>query len=158
MANYKKLNNHIFKIHHPSCYWCPPRRLKYKNGVIVNCRMPRLGVSYRVTVRLHCGLGLSLWPSGIGFGSRLGRVSSLWEGRWPSGRANVSEPGGPGFDSSSRQPQVVAHQHWASWITAQYSLVGALLCLASNHGIACALRLGPIQSVTDFWGWQMSSS
>ena len=27
-------------------------------------------------------------------------------------RVDVSEPGGPGFDSSSRQPQVVAHQHW----------------------------------------------
>ena len=31
--------------------------------------------------------------------------------QWPSGRADFSEPGGPGFDSSSRQPQVVAHQH-----------------------------------------------
>ena len=29
------------------------------------------------------------------------------ERQWPSGRADVSEPGGPGFDSSSRQPQVV---------------------------------------------------
>ena len=27
-----------------------------------------------------------------------------------SGKADVSEPGGQGFDSSSRQPQVVAHQ------------------------------------------------
>ena len=35
----------------------------------------------------------------------------IWEGRWPRGRVDVSEPGGPGFDSSSRQPQVVAHQH-----------------------------------------------
>ena len=25
--------------------------------------------------------------------------------RWPRGRADVSEPGGPGFDSSSRQPK-----------------------------------------------------
>ena len=33
------------------------------------------------------------------------------EGRWPTGRADVLEPGGPGFDSSSGQPQVVAHQH-----------------------------------------------
>ena len=69
------------------------------------------------------------------------------KGRWPRGRADVSEPGGPGFDSSSRQPQVVAHQHWARWITAWYSLVGAVLCLASNHGIACARRLGPTQPV-----------
>ena len=51
----------------------------------------------------------------------------LWEGRWPSGRVEASEPGGPGFDSSSRQPQVVAHQHWARWITALYTLV---LCCA----------------------------
>ena len=28
----------------------------------------------------------------------------------------------------------------------------------SNHGIAFALRLGPTQPVTDFWGWQMISS
>ena len=33
------------------------------------------------------------------------------EGRWPRGRVDVSELGGPGFDSLSRQPQVVAHQH-----------------------------------------------
>ena len=45
-------------------------------------------------------------------------VTTSLEGRWPSGRADVSEPGGPGFDSSSRQPQVVAYQHWARWITA----------------------------------------
>ena len=32
------------------------------------------------------------------------------EWQWLSGKADVSEPGGPGFDSSSRQPQVVAHQ------------------------------------------------
>ena len=35
----------------------------------------------------------------------------LREGRWPRGRADVSEPGGPGFDSSPRQPQDDAHQH-----------------------------------------------
>ena len=39
------------------------------------------------------------------------KAISSGEGRWPRGRADVSEPGGPGFDSSSRQPQVVAHQH-----------------------------------------------
>ena len=49
------------------------------------------------------------------------------EGQWPSGRVVALEPGGPGFDSSSRQPQVVAHQHWARWITATPSLV---LCCA----------------------------
>ena len=26
-----------------------------------------------------------------------------------------------------------------------------VLCLVSNHGIACAVRLGPTQPVTDFW-------
>ena len=33
------------------------------------------------------------------------------ERQWPSGRVVASEPEGPGFDFSSRQPQVVAHQH-----------------------------------------------
>ena len=33
------------------------------------------------------------------------------EGQWPSGRVDFSEPGGPGFDFLSRQPQAVAHQH-----------------------------------------------
>ena len=37
------------------------------------------------------------------------------EGQWS--RADFLEPGGPGFDSLSRQPQVVAHQHWAGRIT-----------------------------------------
>ena len=45
-------------------------------------------------------------------------TNQYWEGRWPSGRADVSEPGGPGFNSLSQQPQVIAHQHWARWITA----------------------------------------
>ena len=30
------------------------------------------------------------------------------------------------------------------------TLVRAVLCLASNHGIACVLRLGPTQPVTNF--------
>ena len=33
------------------------------------------------------------------------------EGQWTSGRGDVSELGRPGFDSSSRQSQVVAHKH-----------------------------------------------
>ena len=33
------------------------------------------------------------------------------EGQWPSGRVMASEPGDSGFDSSSRQPQVITHQH-----------------------------------------------
>ena len=33
------------------------------------------------------------------------------EGQWPSGRVDFSEPGGPGFDSSSRQPQVISIEH-----------------------------------------------
>ena len=80
------------------------------------------------------------------------------KGQWPSDRADFSKPGEPGFESSSRQPRVVAHQHWARWFTEEYSLNGAVLCLASNHGIACALRLGLTKPVTIFWGWQMSSS
>ena len=35
-------------------------------------------------------------------------ILMVGEGPWLSGRANVSEPGRPGFDSSSRQLQVVA--------------------------------------------------
>ena len=31
--------------------------------------------------------------------------------RGRGGRVDFSDPGGPGFDSSSRQLQVVAHQH-----------------------------------------------
>ena len=38
-------------------------------------------------------------------------ISSTREGCWPSGRADVLEPGGPELGSSSRQPQVAAHQH-----------------------------------------------
>ena len=80
------------------------------------------------------------------------------EGRWPRGRADVSEPGGPGFDSSSRQPKGRCS---SALSTLNYCVVlprCAVLCLASNHGIACALRLEPTQPVTDFWGWHMSSS
>ena len=43
----------------------------------------------------------------------MGMGNVLGEGQWPGGKADVSEPGGPGFDSSSRQPQVVAHQYRA---------------------------------------------
>ena len=44
-----------------------------------------------------------------------GSFLAFREEQWPSGKGDVSEPGGPGFDSSirSRQPQVVAHQHLA---------------------------------------------
>ena len=45
------------------------------------------------------------------FSYHCSNVVLLGEERWLKGRADVSEPGGPGFDSSSRQPQVVAHQH-----------------------------------------------
>ena len=51
------------------------------------------------------------------------------EGQWPSGRIEASEPGSPGFDSSSRLPQVVARQDWARWITA-YSTPSLVLCCA----------------------------
>ena len=70
------------------------------------------------------------------------------EGRWPSGRADVSEPGGPGFDSSSRQPQVVAHQHLRSTPSSVLSCAWLVTMALHVH----ALRLGPTQPVTDFWG------
>ena len=81
-----------------------------------------------------------------------------WEEPWHSGRADVSE---------TRRARVrflvsaAAGRRSSALSTLNYcvySLVGAVLCLASNHGIACALRLGLTQPVTDFWGWQMSSS
>ena len=70
------------------------------------------------------------------------------EGRWPRGRADVSEPGGPGFDVSA-----AAGRRSSALSTLNYCVVlpqGAVLYLASNHGIACARRLGPTQPVTDF--------
>ena len=38
------------------------------------------------------------------------------------------------------------------------SLVLCCVWLVTIHGIAYALRLGPTRPVTNFWGWQMSSS
>ena len=50
-----------------------------------------------------------------------------------------------------------AGRHSSALSTLNYCVVltrwcCAVLCPASNHGIACALRLGPTQPVTDFWG------
>ena len=63
------------------------------------------------------------------------------EGQWPSGRVDFSEPRGPGFDSSSRQPQVVAHQQWARWITA-YSTPSLVLYCAWLVPIALHVHCG----------------
>ena len=66
---------------------------------------------------------------------------------WPSGRADFSESEGPEFESSSRQ------RRRSSLISIEHA---ELLVLAvpgySNHGIACALRLGSTRPVTDFLG------
>ena len=56
-------------------------------------------------------------------------------------------PNWPGLAGSCRQLISI----WACWITAQYSLVGAVLCMDSNHVFSCALQLGPTQPITDFW-------
>ena len=57
------------------------------------------------------------------------------EGQWPSGRVDSSEPGGPGFHSSSRQPQIVAHRH--CMITLNY-------CVTLPHCIKNKLSLRKI--------------
>ena len=41
----------------------------------------------------------------------MGQTSNPRRGNGLAVRVDFSEPGGPGFDSSSRQPQVITHQH-----------------------------------------------
>ena len=64
--------------------------------------------------------------------------------RNPEGRGSIPRLG-------SRRSSLISIEH-AELLSCTSSLVGAVLCLASNHGIACALRLGPTQPVTNFWG------
>ena len=45
-----------------------------------------------------------------------------------------------------------AGRRLSAFSTLNYCLVGAVLRLASSHGIACALQLEPTQPVTFFWG------
>ena len=52
-----------------------------------------------------------LLPPEVVFFSQTQYYFNIGEGQWPSGIADFSEPGGSGFESSSRQLQVVAHQH-----------------------------------------------
>ena len=61
----------------------------------------------------------------------------------PEGRGSIPRLG-------SRRSSLISFEH-AELLRSTPSIV-AVLCLASNHGVACALRLGPTQSVTDFWG------
>ena len=61
------------------------------------------------------------------------------------------------FDSLSQQLQVVAHQHWARWITRSST---PRWCCAWLETVALhvPLLLGPYRSITNKWGWQTSSS
>ena len=52
-----------------------------------------------------------LYPAWLAVFGAATQESEFREVQWPSGRADFSEPGGQEFDSLSRQPQVVAHQH-----------------------------------------------
>ena len=61
--------------------------------------------------------------------------------RNPEGRGSIPRLG-------SCRSSFISIEH-AELLRSTPSLV---LCLASNHGIACALRLGPTPLVTDFWG------
>ena len=54
----------------------------------------------------------------------------------------------------SRRSSLISIEH-AELLGSTPSL---MLCLASNHGIACALWLGSTQPVTNFYGSRMSSS
>ena len=75
-------------------------------------------------------------------------VRLLGERRWPRGRADVSEPGGPGFDSSSMQPK----DRRSSGLSTLRSTPPLVLCCAwlvtMTLHVHCArwLRLGPINS------------
>ena len=77
----------------------------------------------------------------------------LREGQWPSSRTDVSEPGGPGFDSLSWQPQVVAHQHWARQIlcsTPSLVLYCAWLVIPMALHVHCGLcQLSPLPTSGD---------
>ena len=61
--------------------------------------------------------------------------------RNPEGRGSIPRLG-------NRRSSLISIEH-AELLRSTPSLV---LCRAGNYGIACALRLGPTQSVTDFWG------
>ena len=74
----------------------------------------------------------------------------LGEGRWPNGRADVSEPRQPGFDSSSRQPLVINIEH-AELLRSTPSLVlcCAWLVTMALH-VHCGLgQLSPLPTSED---------
>ena len=90
---------------------------------------------------LHClPFAIHTWLWGTMHGQINGCIDKCrekckpWEAKWPSGRVDFSEPKGSGFESSSRQQQVVAHQHWVRWIT---GVVLPRWCCARLVAIAC---------------------
>ena len=66
-------------------------------------------------------------------------------------RADFSEPGGSSPRLGSRRSSLISIQQ-AELLSRTPLLVLCCTCLASNHGIACALRLGPTQPVTNDLG------
>ena len=74
---------------------------------------------------------------------------SLREGQWPievKSRSQNPEVRGSIPLLGSRRSLLISIEH----AELQRSTPWLGLCLASNHGIACALRLGSTQPVTDF--------
>ena len=72
------------------------------------------------------------------------------------GLAVESRPRNPGAGVRFLVSSLISIEHAAEllrivlprWCCA----VACAWLVSSNHGIACALRLGPTQPVTDFWG------
>ena len=88
-----------------------------------------------------------VWGLGRGDGLVVESMS-----RNPEGRGSIPRLG-------SRRSSLISIEH-AELLRSTPSLVlcCAWLVTMALHDNACALRLGPTQPVTDFWGWQMSSS
>ena len=77
------------------------------------------------------------------------------------GRGNGSAVGpmsqsleGPGSIPCLGRSSLISIEH--AELLSSSSLLG--LCMASYHGITCALRIGPTEVVTNFRWWQMSNS
>ena len=71
-------------------------------------------------------------------------------GRWPSGRVQLQNPEVRGL--IPRSAATGRRSSALSTLNLLRSTPSSVLCLASNHGIAYALRLRPTRPVTDFWG------
>ena len=81
---------------------------------------------------------LCIWTLGRGDGLEVESMS-----RNPEGRGSIPHLG-------SRRSSLISIEH-AELLRSTPSLVQCCVWLR-NHGIACALQLGPTQPVTDIWG------